>query len=360
MTTIAVAGALAATPGNGGEAWVRLSYVLGLRRLGMEVAFVEQLDAPSPGAVAWFRAVTSRFSIRATLVDSAGAVIAGPPLETAEALLNVSGNIRSEHLLALYRRRAYIDLDPCFTQVWHASGAVSLAGHHVYFTVGDNIGTSRCSVPSDGVAWRPTRPPAVLAEWPAGGTDEEFDRFTTVATWRPGHGSVTVGGRNLGLRVHAFRPLVELPQLSGLPFEAALAIDPVERHDLLRLRRAGWRLVAPRLVAGDPDSFRAYVRSSGAEFTVAQEAYTATATGWLGDRTVRYLASGRPALVEDTGLRSVPTGEGLLTFSTLTEARRGAAALVDEYDRHRAAARRIAVEYFDSDLVLGRLVEDLL
>jgi hypothetical protein len=355
---VVVAGALAAKPRNGGEAWVRLSYLLGLRELGADVTFVEQLDDVAPDALAWFEAVCERFEVDGTLVDASGRALRGGELEPADALLNLSGNLRVARLLARCRRRAYIDLDPCFTQIWHASGLVSVAGHHVHYTVGENVGTARSSVPRDGIQWRATRPPVVLGEWRSTGTTA-FDRFTTVATWRPDHGSVTVGGANLGLRVHAFRRVADLPRAAALPFEAALAIHPSEDRDLALLRSGGWRLVAPQRVAGDPDSYRAYVAGSGAEFSVAQEAYTATRTGWIGDRTVRYLASGRPALVEDTG-HSVPTGAGLLTFSTPSEAQSAAHDLVDNYPAHCAAARELAVEHFAADKVLSRLLEDLL
>jgi hypothetical protein len=355
---VIVAGALASKPRNGGEAWVRMSYVLGLRRLGHQVAFVEQLDEPTPDAVDWFASVCDRFAIDGTIVDNLGRLTFGPEAEAADALINLSGNLRTKRVLDLAVRRAYVDLDPCFTQVWHASGAVSLAGHHVHFTVGENVGTQHSDVPADGVRWRRTRPPVVLDEWPA--SDAPFDRFTTVATWRPGHGSVTVGEQTLGLRVHAFRQLLDLPRATSLPFEAALAIHADETDDLALLEEGGWRLVAPEDVAGDPDAYRAYVAGSGAEFSVAQEAYAATRTGWIGDRTARYLASGRPALVTDTGIRSVPTGQGLVTFTTPADARSAARDLVENYDAHRAAARALAVEHFDSDRVLGRLLEDLL
>jgi len=356
---VVVAGALAAKPRNGGEAWVRLSYLLGLRELGVDVTFVEQLDDAAPDALAWFDSVCGRFAIDAALVDASGRIFRGEEPEPADALLNLSGNLRVARLLARCRRRAYIDLDPCFTQIWHASGLVSVTGHDVYYTVGENVGTARCSVPGDGIQWRATRPPVVLGEWRASGTTV-FDRFTTVATWRPDHGSVTVGGATLGLRVHAFRRVADLPRTASLPFEAALAIHPAEQRDLALLRSGGWRLVTPERVAGDPDAYRDYVAGSGAEFSVAQEAYTATKTGWIGDRTVRYLASGRPALVEDTGPSSVPTGAGLLTFSTLSEARSAAHDLVENYPAHCAAARELAVEHFAAEKVLSRLLADLL
>jgi hypothetical protein len=359
VTTIAVAGALAAKPGNGGEAWVRLSYLLGLRQLGFDVAFVEQFDRLDSAGVDWFRSVLQRFSVRGSLVDAEGNLLAGEPLRETDALLNVSGNLRLPRLLALSRRRAYIDLDPCFTQVWHAAGAVSVGDHHVHFTVGENIGTRGCDVPTNGIRWQPTRPPVVLDEWPAA-VAPSFDRFTTVSTWRPGHGGVALGSRTLGLRVHSFRRLLDLPRAAELPFEAALSIDRAEEADIGRLQAGGWRLVSPRRVASTPQRFRSYVQGSGAEFSVAQEAYAESGCGWLSDRTARYLASGRPALVEDTGQRSVPTGRGLLVFRTAAQARRQAQALVRDYDEHCAAARELASEHFDARIVLRRLLEDVL
>ncbi len=359
MTSIVVAGALAAKPGNAGEAWVRLSYVIGLRRLGFDVFFLEQATSVSADGVSWFREIETRYGLAAALVDGRGDPILGSVPERADVLLNISGNVRGGALLARFRRRAYIDLDPGFTQVWQAAGEIDVRGHHVYFTVGENIGRAGCPIPTDGVTWRATRPPVVLDAWPPY-PNAVFDRFTTVATWRPGHGAITVAGRSYGLRVHAFRRLADLPVRSRLPFEAALSIDKGEGPDLEMLRMFGWRLVDPREVAPDPAAFRTYVASSGSEFSVAQEAYTEAGTGWLSDRTTRYLASGRPALVDDTGQRAVPTGEGLVTFRTPAEARAGASAIVEDYDRHSRAARALAETYFDSEAVLTRLLEDVL
>jgi hypothetical protein len=119
-------------------------------------------------------------------------------------------------------------------------------------------------------------------------------------------------------------------------------------------------VVAPASVAGDPSSFRRYVQSSTAEFSVAQGVYAETRSGWLSDRTAHYLASGRPALVQDTGAGSaIPVGEGLVTFRSLDEAVAGAERVVRDYPAHRAAARALAERYFDSDRVLGRLAEEV-
>jgi hypothetical protein len=113
-------------------------------------------------------------------------------------------------------------------------------------------------------------------------------------------------------------------------------------------------------VAPDLRSFRRYVQTSGAEFSIAQEMYVGTNSGWFSDRTVRYLASGKPVLVQETGFsRNYPVGAGLLTFSTPAEAVAGVREITEKYCEHAAAARCIAEEYFDSDRVLGNLLDEM-
>ena len=160
-------------------------------------------------------------------------------------------------------------------------------------------------------------------------------------------------------------PLPRIPQVlraaapTGQEFELALDIDPADEEDRRALEENGWRLVDPRAVAGDPSSYRRYIQGSMAEICVAKNMYVETKSGWFSDRSICYLASGKPVLHQDTGLKHLyPTGEGLIVFSTLDEA---AAGVGDsgEYDRHSKAAREIAEEYFDSDKVLTRLLENL-
>jgi hypothetical protein len=149
-----------------------------------------------------------------------------------------------------------------------------------------------------------------------------------------------------------------LPTRSECEFELALDIHPADFADLAALHEAGWRVVDPSEVAADPDAFRAYVQRSGAEFSVAQGVYVQTQCGWFSDRTTRYLASARPVLVQDTGFsRLLPTGDGLVAFSTLDEAVAGAADITARYPEHRAEARRIAEEHFDARHVLARFCE---
>jgi len=362
VTTIVVAGVIANKPGYGGETWVRLSYVRGFQKLGFESSFVEEIDRPSDEAVAYFAEVVARFGLAgsAALVDVKGDALFGEPPKAADLLVNVSGNLRCERLLRRMRRRAYVDIDPGFTQIWREQGLLAVDGHDVYFTIGQNVGRPECRIPTGDIDWRPTRPPVVLADWPVV-QDGATDRFTTVGAWRGPYGPVEFGGALYGLKVHEFRKFLELPERAPGSFELALDIHPAEERDLALLREHGWELVDPHRVARDPVSFREYVQGSGAEFSVAQGIYVDTGSGWFSDRTVRYLASGKPALVQDTGFtRALPAGEGLLAFRTLDEAAAGARAIAEDYERHSRAARRLAEEEFDSDRVLSRLLEEAL
>jgi hypothetical protein len=379
-----VSGALANKPCNGGEAWVRLSWVLGLQRLGFDAYFVEQIGAgdcvDEDGAAAEFEASVNRsyfesvvgefgLATRAGLLWEGGRGAAGLGLEEiveaaagAELLVNLSGHLSIEAVLTGPRASVYVDLDPGFTQAWHVDDGVpfSVPPHDHYVTVGLNLGSAACPIPDCRLAWVPTLPPLVLEHWsrqpPAAGPT----RFTTVATWRSPYGQLEIGGRTMDLKHHEFRRMVELPErVAGADFEIALDIHPGDATDLELLLDHGWTVVDPRRLSAGPAEFRDYVRASSAEFSVAQGVYAETASGWFSDRTAAYLASGRPALVQDTGLADPPLGEGLLVFSTLGQAIEGCERIVADPAGHSEAARALAEAHLDSDLVLGRLLSKL-
>ena len=186
------------------------------------------------------------------------------------------------------------------------------------------------------------------------------ERFTTVGRWRGTgpHGPLDDIGRSFPQKGDELLAMLDLPERTGLSFEVALDTRGDDEPRAL-LEAHGWRVLDPATVTADPDSFHDYVQGSWAEFSVAKGAYVETSTGWFSERTARYLASGRPALVQDTGFsRTLPVGEGLLAFRTLEDAVAGAQRIAADYERHRQAARMVAEEYFDSDLVLTRFLED--
>jgi hypothetical protein len=378
---VLVAGSIAANYLNGGIAWERLSWALGFRRLGFDVFVVDQLDRTrcvfSDGTQQryenclnreYFRRVAAEFDLTSSsvLVGDGGEVLDGPSYSEvldlaadATMLVNVAGNLRLEDLKRRVRRKVYVDVDPGLTQLSLASGkpAPRVEGHDLYFTIGENVGTSRCQLPTSGLDWRHTRQPVILDHWPVS-TDGPSDRFTTVAVWKGvgPHGDIA----GFGKKSDEFAKVIELPRRAPQTFELALKMSTADEPDRVMLERYGWRVVDPRPVTSDPDTFRRYVQRSGAEFSVAKGAYAETWSGWFSDRTTRYLASGKPALVQDTGFgHSIPVGEGLLAFRTLDDAVVGAERIAADYQRHCRAARQIAEDYFDSDKVLTRFVESV-
>jgi hypothetical protein len=382
MAVLVVSGALANKPLNGGEAWVRLNYVLGFRKLGFDVYFVEQIQPevcvdksgePVPFEcsenLSHFKRIVQEFGLTgkvALLCPGHGnyGLSDHELLDVAASsslLVNISGHLNHEPLKSSFGLKAYIDLDPGFTQFWYDEGnpGARLAGHDFYFTVGENIGAPGCAIPTGDIQWRPTRPPVVLHYWPAC-EEGESDRFTTIASWRGPFGPVSHAGRTYGSKVRQFRKYVHIPTLAEGTFEIALDIHPNDHRDLDLLCDNSWRVVNPKVVAHDPQTFQKYVQSSAAEFSVAQEVYVATGSGWFSDRTVRYLASGKPVLIEDTGFsRNYPVGEGLVAFSSTDSALCGAHRITRNYSEHAMAAREIAETYFDSHIVLTKLIDDV-
>jgi len=378
MAIAIVAGALANKPANGGEAWVRLSWVLGLGRLGWEVHLVERLEVPNPEAQRYFEDIVGAFGLSesASLLDGRGAALCGrneseltDVAASADVLFDISGHLGAGALRSAPRRSVYVDLDPGFTQAWHADPGVefTVAGYDRYLTVGQNIGQPGCPVPAGGIEWVPTLPPVLLDEWPAAPPPAEPLRFTTVATWRSPYGALVIDGREMSLKHHQFRRFAALPErVEGVELELALDIHPGDAVDLELLRGHGWKLVDPGEVAATPAAFREYVRRSAAELSVAQGVYVEAATGWFSDRTAAYLASGRPAVIQDTGCGALSRPMGTqkrpapVSFDDLDAAVAGIEAVRDGYEEHAAAARSFAEEHLDSDRVLGRVLEIVL
>ena len=376
---IFVSGMIAADPGQGGATWAVLQYVLGLRELGHDVFLVEPIapgsirPAPAPFASSvnarYFQDVVTRFGLqgRAALLRQDTSETVGVPFvelrraaADAELLINISGMLREPWLRDRISRRVYLDLDPAFNQLWHAIEGidVGLDGHTHYVTVGENIGRAECDVPTCGRTWITTFQPILLSEWTVSRGDASAP-WTTVGNWR-GYGSIRYQGRLFGQKAHSLRRYMAVPRRTRERVLLALAIHPEEVDDLSALKDNGWRLVDPAAVAATPDDYRAFIHGSKAEFGIAKSGYVVSRSGWFSDRSVCYLASGRPVLAEDTGLSgTIPAGWGLVTFSTPDEAIAGIEAISGNYDRHSRAARELAESCFDSKSVLTRLLDEV-
>jgi hypothetical protein len=381
VSSIIVSSAIANKPLNGGNAWAVLNWVLGLQKLGFDVYFIEQIaskacvDAlgnPAPLEaslnLAYFRQVMGDFGLqeRAALILDDESRTSGPTLEQlcelaegAALLVNISGHLSVPSLTSRIGRKAFVDFDPGFTQFWHSLGysGTRLENHDLYFTVGENIGTPGCAIPTAEIPWRPIRQPVVL-DYCDPSARGDPNRFTTVASWRGAYGTIYYEDRTYGQKVHEFRKVLDMPRLAPQSFEIALEIYPGDHKDLEALLEHGWAITDPKQVAPTPADFARYIERSGGEFSAAQGTYVATWSGWFSDRSVRYLATGKPVLVQETGFsRNYPVGEGLLAFNDVAEAAEGAARIARDYDSHSRAARQIAEEYFDSGKVLSRFID---
>ena len=370
---------IAADPHQGGATWAVLQWVLGLRALGHDVWLVDPMAPGSlrPGGgrlhdsinARYFQAVADAFDLR----DRAALLLQGTHetvgvsyralLEHAtrsDVLINISGLLTDHGLRDPVPCRVYLDLDPGFVQLWHAAEGIDMRfdGHTHFVTIGQAVGRADCGIPTCGRSWLHTLQPIALTEWPVTCGNARA-AWTTVGSWR-GYGSIQYGGVFYGQKAHSLRRLIDLPLRTRETLCPALAIDRREVKDLDALRTHGWLLTDPALSTDTPYRYGQFIRASKGEIGIAKSGYVESRCGWFSDRSVCYLASGRPVVAQETGFsRVLPTGEGLWGFNTAEEA---AAALDDvsrDYQWHCRRAREIAEEYFRSDLVLTRLLESI-
>ena len=365
---IVVAGMVAGDPRQGGATWAVLQYVEGLSALGHEVLVVEPVAAEKlapGGAVAGYFRSLRLLAGRSALLARDGEATLGLSYRRlldfareADLLLNLSGLLRDERLLAAVPVRTFVDLDPGFNQVWGEQGFdLDLDRHTHCVSVGTRIGAADCPIPNLGRAWIPTLPPVALARWPA--AEGPGRAWTSVGNWRS-YGSPTHAGLRYGQRAHSLRELIELPRRSGARFELALAIHADETADLELLAANGWHLADPAAVAGTPESYAEFVRGSRGELGVAKQGYVVSRSGWFSDRSAAYLACGRPVVAQDTGFGEVlPTGAGLLAYDDVAGAAAAVEAVEGSLDAHRRAARELAGEHLDAARVLPALLERL-
>ena len=377
--TILLSGMIAAVPDQGGATWAVLQYLLGFRRLGYRVVFVESIPetSMSPRGVPldrtrnaeYFRRVMRDFGFDSdsTLLVAGKRQTVGLSYEqlrrvarSADLLINISGMLTDEELTGEIPCRVYLDLDPAFTQLWHAlhGCAMRFSGHTHFATIGLAIGRSDCHVPTCGLPWITTLQPVVLSSWPVA-KQVTHDALTTVGHWRS-YGSIEHDGMLYGQKAHSLRRFITLPTLTRESFILALAIHPEEHEDLAALAANGWQLLDPARVARTPADYRRFIRGSRAEFGIAKSGYVASRCGWFSDRSLCYLASGRPVLAQETGFSEfVPTGEGLFAFESTEDILAAIDELRANYTRHARAARALAEQIFNSDKVLSRFLDRL-
>ena len=375
---IIVSGLVAQYP-LGGLTWDYIQYAAGLARLGHDVSYLEDTgqwpyDPTSGGVsaacdfnVSYLDAVMRRFGLgdRWAYKFPWRSQWYGMPerrrrevIDTADLLINVSGALSDVEPYAERARLVYIDSDPVFTQVKLArrqEDFLSLVdAHDVHFSFGEAL---PADAPHTGHTWHPTRQPIVLSEWRSGARPREV--FTTVMNWTS-YKPVRHDGRSYGQKDLEFARFLDLPpKVEPTVLEVAVNEGKTTRTPRALLAHRGWRVVDPAQVCPDLDSYREYVQSSKAEWSVAKNGYVKGRCGWFSCRSACYLAAGRPVVVQDTGFRDIlPVGDGIVPFSDEEEAVAAIHDVEERYEQHARAAREIAEGCFSADVVLPRLLEE--
>jgi hypothetical protein len=373
---IILSGMLARVPQQGGMVWAMLQYLIGLRQLGHDVHLIEPMpsDAITPTGVPfaqsanaeYFRQVATSFELEdtATLLNTDTRETVGKSYDDlvrltkqSDVLINISGLLRDEALINHIPVRAYLDLDPAFTQLWNSVQGIDVGfdGHTHFVTIGMALGQPECSVPDCGLSWTRTLQPIVLTHWPVA-SGISHHGLTTVANWR-GYGSIDHEGVFYGQKAHSLRPFFSLPQHTSEKFKLALAIHQDEYADLRKMDQYGWQRVDPIGVTDTPAAFQHFIQHSKAEFGFAKSGYVASRCGWFSDRSICYLASGRPVIAQETGFSDfLPAGDGLFAYSSVEDVLNSIDQINSNYAHHSAAARSLAEEYFDSKKILTSLL----
>lgn len=385
---IAVAG-LAATYPLGGVFWDYMQYVLGFKRLGHDVLYIEDtgrwcyqptkatfVESGEHNAAYLLKHMTAldpELEDRWFFRDATGRTFGRRWKDVvsfckdADLFVHLSAScwMRDEYFAA--SRLAFVDSDPMYTQgalLGYLSGSIDeeararvemLKAHDILFTFAENVGALDCRVPVDPWEWIPTRQPVVLDCFRESILSPASRRsvLTTVASWEAADEGFEVDGSIYRGKRGEFERFIDLPSRSLLPLELALS----GRVPAKRLRSHGWRIKDAYAVSRDPWVYRSYLASSSAEWSVAKNAYVASRSGWFSCRSACYLAAGVPTIVQDTGRMGLPSGAGLLRFATLDEAADAIEEVARQPDRHARAALDLAEEYLNSDKLLSALID---
>lgn len=386
---IAVTG-LAGTYPFGGVFWDYMQYVLGFHRLGHDVLYIEDTgnwcyDTSAQTFVASGARNAHALGESLALLDpelksrwflrDAEDQTYGRPwadvkqfLRDADLFLHISASCWMRDEYAACKRLAFIDSDPMYTQAsipHYLAGTANeqerkrvdmIRSHHAHFTFGENFGAPDCAIPAGLIDWQPTRQPIVISCFEPHRVPVHMRRkvLTTVASWEPTEKGPVINGVMYRGKSAEFTRLMNLPQRSPLPLELAMS----GRAPVDQMKAAGWHFKDPGEISATPWLYRSYLADSLAEWSVAKNAYAASRSGWFSCRSACYLALGVPVIVQDTGFtHAIPSGEGVLAFTTLDEAVAAIEQIARDPDRHATAAANIATQYFDSGKVLASLIE---
>ncbi len=356
---------------EGGYLWKFLNWAGGLRSNGCDVIWLEAISPErtpeeTSAAVSALRKTLDQYGLGRSLSicltigdrvpsESEHGCIPFEQAAEADLLLSVGYYQTSQRLIDRFRRSALVDYDPGLLQVWISRAGTKLAAYDVYFTIGETVGQALSLIPDVGLRWHHIAPCVSLENWtPAPTRDDAV--FTTVTHW---WGDWVDDYDNT--KRAAFLPYLDLPTHSPRQLELAVELEEhKEEHkeDWRLLRHHGWRVRWAPAVTATPAEYQRYIQNSFAEFSCAKPSCGRLQTAWVSERTICYLASGKPAVVEHTGpSHFLPDSAGVWRFRNMTEAAQALRRVADDYPNQRRLARALAEEHFDAKKVVSRVLE---
>jgi hypothetical protein len=357
---------------GGAYMWAFLNWALGLRAIGCQVIWLDSVTTGTPrqeieDRVRQLKDRLLPFGLAQciSVIEQNGNPINLPEYlsfdEAAEAdiFFNLGYDL-TDKVVSRFRRSVFVDIDPGLTQIWLSLKQMKLAQHDVYLTYGETVGRSDSKIPDCGRQWQYVPPPVFLPAWPVTQTSG-LEPFTTVSNWWGNSDWIELGETLIdNSKRAAFLEYAELPRHTTAKLE--IAIPLLESEDVTGDRRyleqLGWSIRHVFEVSISPQTHQAYVQQSRGEFSCMKRAYALLETAWISERTINYLASGKPALVQFTGSSNfLPDCEGLLRFRNFSEAVQYLALLEKNYDSHSRAARQLAEEFFEAKKVIQRAIE---
>ena len=236
----------------------------------------------------------------------------------ADLLINISGHLsraRAEGIASAARRTSTSIRATRSSGTRGRHGAARLEGHDCLLhgrPAHRHAATAR--IPTGGIGWQPHLASPIVLDGRLHACSRRRGRGGSRRS-RAGaapYGPVSTGRRPIGSKAHEFRKLIELPRVSR-PAVRGRARHPSGRRDgtWTRCARHGLATSSTRDVSATiRDVTARYIDRSAAECSAAQGMYVQTNSGWFSDRTARYLAAGKPALVQDTGFDDARRAKG--------------------------------------------------
>jgi glycosyltransferase involved in cell wall biosynthesis len=227
----------------------------------------------------------------------------------------------------------------------------------MYFSTGETVGTPAAPFPNCGVTWHYTPTGVYLPAWPLTRVDSTAP-YTTVSSWW-GWWEVFQGETFNNEKRISFLEYLDLPKRTSVKLELALSLWDLRDHeDVLLLETNSWKVRHAFDVGSTPEQYRDYLGGSRGEFSCAKPSCMRLQNAWVSDRSLCYMAMGKPAVVQDTGpSRFLPDADGLFRFRSMEGAVQALADAEADYERHSRQARALVEEYFDAEKVIGKVLE---